>query len=475
MTRIFTFLLASMLSGHCVAAPPPNILFIAIDDLRPSLGCYGDSIAKTPNIDAIARRGFRFEKAYCQQSVCAVSRLSLLTGQRPDTIEVWDLSTSFRKKFPDLVTLPQLFKQNGYYTRSVGKVFHGSGPASLDPPSWTAPPILDGRAKKRYVKQKIGNQKLKQASYESVAVEDTDYTDGLVTAAAVKILKSPLFKESPFFLAVGFRKPHLPFNAPKKYWDLYDRSQFKPPSNQLPLKAPEIATRSWLELEGYQDIPKNLQKDPLNEEKIKLLHHGYYACISYIDHQIGQILRELKEQALSNNTIIVVWSDHGYHLGEQGLWTKGNNYELSTRVPLIISDPRMESQGAASQSIVELLDIYPTLIELGNLNSNQNIQGASLVPLLQDPSTLRNTMALSQWPRDRFKNRHRGHGDIMGYSLRTKRYRYIEWRDWKSSKPLKRELYDHQKDPEEMLNIANEAGNTQLIISLRAKLNKKLN
>ena len=264
MTRIFTFLLASMLSGHCVAAPPPNILFIAIDDLRPSLGCYGDSIAKTPNIDAIARRGVRFEKAYCQQSVCAVSRLSLLTGQRPDTIEVWDLSTSFRKKFPDLVTLPQLFKQNGYYTRSVGKVFHGSGPASLDPPSWTAPPILDGRAKKRYVKHKIGNQKLKQASYESVAVEDTDYTDGLVTAAAVKILKSPLFKESPFFLAVGFRKPHLPFNAPKKYWDLYDRSQFKPPSNQLPIKAPEVATRSWLELEVYQDIPKNLQKDPLN-------------------------------------------------------------------------------------------------------------------------------------------------------------------------------------------------------------------
>src|SRR6056297_722987 len=255
-----------------------NVLFIAIDDLRPTLGCYGDPVAATPNIDRLANRGTLFHRAYCQQAVCSPSRLSLMTGRRPDTIRVWDLRAHFREAIPDVVTLPQHFKNHGYHTQSLGK---------------------------------------------------------------------------PFFLAVGFRKPHLPFCAPQKYWDLYDCAQIPlSVEDKHPQDAPELATRSWKELEGYTDVPDDGQ---LSADKIRELRHGYYACVSYVDALVGRLLDELEKLKLAENTVVVLWGDHGYHLGEQGLWTKANNYELSTRVPLLVAVPGQARTGVKSNALVEFV------------------------------------------------------------------------------------------------------------------------
>ena len=313
---------------------PLNVLFIAVDDLRPALGCYGDRIAKTPNIDALASRGMVFSRAYCQLAVCCPSRLSLLTGLRPDTIRVWDLGTHFREARPDVVTLPQYFQHNGYVTQSLGKILHGSGKPSKDPPSWSVAPRFDSvrDPRVRYaLPTNLQGKGLKRSASEAASVPDSTYIDGIVCDAALEALNELKQKRQPFFLAVGFRKPHLPFCAPQKYWDLYDRKQIPPPvSDRYPLDAPELATRSWMELEGYSDIPTDA---PMSSAKMSELRHGYYACVSYVDALVGRVLEELKSLHLADNTVVVLWGDHGFHLGEQGLWTKANNYELSTRAP----------------------------------------------------------------------------------------------------------------------------------------------
>lgn len=442
-----------------------NVMFIAVDDLRPALGCYGDPIAITPHIDRLASRGTIFRHAFCQQAVCSPSRLSLLTGRRPDTIRVWDLETHFREAIPGLVTLPEHFKNHGYHTQSIGKVFHGSGKPSKDPPSWSVEPQYDIErdARVRYALEvNVRGEGLKRSAAESAEVPDNAYIDGMVCDAAIAALSDlkkradgqhdPESQGQPFFLAVGFRKPHLPFCAPKKYWDLYDRQNIPlPESGRHPDNAPELATRSWNELEGYTDIPDDGQ---LTAVKVRELRHGYYACVSYVDALVGRLLDELESQGLANSTVVVLWGDHGFHLGEQGLWTKANNYELATRVPLIVSAPGQQSIGVSTKALVEFVDIYPTLAEVCHLESPSEVEGTSFRSLLDNPDQVWKSAVFSQYPRDRSSNRHHGHGDFMGYAVRTHPFRYVEWRQWETGQVVATELYDHRSDPGEMRNVA---------------------
>ena len=446
--------------------PPPNVLFIAIDDLRPALGCYGDTQAKTPNLDRLASRGMTFTRAYCQQAVCSPSRLSLLTGRRPDSTRVWDLKSHFRKALPDAVTLPQFFRQAGYHCFGIGKIFHGSGKPSKDPESWSVPPIYDvvRDPTLRYATQhNLSGDGLKRDSTEAAVVPDDAYVDGLVCQAAVKFLRDRHTNPEPFFLGIGFRKPHLPFCAPKRYWQYYDRDQIELPQHlSSPVDAPELATRSWQELEGYRDIPAD---GKLSNSQIRTLHHGYYACVSYVDALVGQILSELQLQRLADNTIVVVWGDHGFHLGEQGLWTKANNYELATRVPLIVALPPQRStstnQGTNShpsgtcQQLVELVDVYPTLVDACGFKVPDGLEGTSMLPLIKDPTRQWKRAVFSQFPRNIQAHRHQSHGDVMGYAVRTEQFRYVEWLDWRSKQAVAVELYDLSSDEIEMTNVAN--------------------
>jgi len=452
-------------------ASPPNVLFIAIDDLRPALGCYGDQTAISPNIDRLASGGTLFNRAYCQQAVCSPSRLSLMTGRRPDTTRVWDLGTHFREALPDVVTLPQHFKHHGYHTRSIGKIYHGGGKPSKDEPSWSEPPIFDVShdPNLRYANpENLTGKGLKRAASEAGNVGDKHYTDGVVCNAALHALDALKEKQKPFFLAVGFRKPHLPFCAPKKYWDLYQRDGIPPPATTThPKDAPELAVRSWMELEGYNDIPKDGKLTPA---KVQELRHGYYACVSYVDALVGRLLKRLEDLGLAENTIICLWGDHGYHLGEQGLWTKANNYELSTRVPLIISVPGQARPGAKTDALVEFVDVYPTLAELCSLPAPDGVDGISLKPLLEDPDRDWKSAAFSQYPRMRKGSRHRSHGDIMGCAIRTDRFRYVEWREWKTGKVEARELYDHQNDPSESRSLAAEPAHAATVKALSKQL-----
>lgn len=448
-----------------------NVLFIAIDDLRPALACYGDPIAITPHIDALARRGTTFTRAYCQQALCSPSRLSLLTGRRPDTIRVWDLATHFRVALPDVVTLPQYFKSQGYHTQSIGKVYHGSGKPSKDPPSWSVPPQYDmvREPQLRYALPKnLQGKGLKRSAAEVADVDDDAYVDGLVCQAALKAIEEAQGRNQPFFLAVGFRKPHLPFCAPLKYWKLYDRGEIPLPAHgEYPLGAPQWATRSWMELEGYTDIAGQI---PLGSAKVQELRHGYYACVSYVDAQVGKLLEELERRELTEQTVIVLWGDHGFHLGEQGLWTKANNYEWATRVPLILSVPSGGPPGTKTDALVELVDLYPTLAEVCGLNPPSGLEGLSLKALIADPSRPWKTAVFSQFPRERTAPRHRDHGEIMGYAVRTPRYRYVEWREWSTEEVVARELYDHEFDPEEMLNVAGQLRYGEVVEEMAGKL-----
>ncbi len=472
---IFKFLIPFLFGFTTCAiaqSAPMNVLFIAIDDLRPALASYGDPIAITPNIDRLAAQGTQFNRAYCQLAVCGPSRLSLLSGRRPDTIKVWDLNSHFRETFPDLVTLPQHFKNNGYYTRSIGKIYHGSGAPMKDPPSWSEEPLYDsGRGHEgRYASaENRAVVTLKRAATEGEDVPDSAFWDGIVCDAAEEELEMLKESQQPFFLGVGFRKPHLPFVAPKKYWDLYDRAGIPAPvTNTHPEGAPEFALRTWNEIEGYIDIPKELYE--ISPEKIQELHHGYYACVSYIDTLVGRLIDTLEALDLRDNTVVCFWSDHGFHLGEQGLWAKANNYELAARVPLIISTPGQKSKGDPTNALVELVDLYPTLTELCGLPLSPELEGISLKPLLDDPHREWKSAAFNQYPRDYTGIRHKKQGDVMGYAIRTDRYRYVKWHEWSSGKALAHELYDQTNDPNEMNNIAMNPEYSSLLTQLQDQL-----
>jgi iduronate 2-sulfatase len=436
-----------------------NVLFIMADDLRVELGCYG-SIARTPNIDALARRGVRFTRAYCQQALCNPSRSSMLTGRRPDSLHVWANSTHFRERNPDVVTLPQWFKQHGYETRCVGKIFHNWHTQEKgDRRSWSADEFLHyanhGDDEPRVVgplpqnfAQGIGRNYGKVPVTECRDVPDEAYYDGRVAAEAQRVLRE--IRDRPFFLAVGFWKPHAPFNAPKKYWDLYERAQLPAWDGSRPEGAPEVAFHDNREILG---IPPN--QVTITREQAGEMRHGYFAAVSFLDTQVGKLLATLDELGLSSNTIIVFVSDHGYHLGEHGLWAKTSCFEWDAQVPLIISVPAGAASGAAATGLVELVDLFPTLIELCGLPTPQGLEGTSLVPMLQDPNRELKEAAYTQHPRPNYYDRTpSGVPEVMGYSVRTRQGRYTEWRRWDSGEVVAVEYYDHRTDPHETHNQA---------------------
>ena len=460
----------------------PNILFIIVDDLRPELGCYGTPLIRTPNIDAVARRGVTFTRAYCQQSLCNPSRASVLTGTRPDTIRVWDQSTHFRDSKPDVATIPQYFKSRGYETAGVGKVFHTS---LEDPPSWSlskpalriqseyaSPEIRKRTARRAGVAQMLGKSEgwiesvLQGPAVESYDAPDGKYLDGKVTEAGLKLLRRMGGKKKPFFLAVGYYKPHLPFVAPKKYWDLYDPQEIPMAANNFPPRdAPPFALNDMFELacyEGFSHVHRASQKG-LSEYNARLLKHGYYACVSFVDAQVGRLLAELDRLKLRENTIVVIWGDHGWKLGEHRAWGKQTNYEVDTRAPLIISAPGASNGSHSQAALVECVDIFPTLCELAGLAGPQGLEGLSLGPLLDGRPRPWKIAAFSQFPRG-FQ------GKIMGRSIRTERFRYVEWRGWISGRFIAREVYDHETDPQENVNIANRPENEDLVRSLASIL-----
>jgi len=429
-----------------------NVLFIAVDDLRPQLGCYGQKQIISPNIDRLAARGLLFERTYCQQAVCAPSRASLLSGTRPDTTKIYDLNTPLRKAMPHIVTLPQHFKNNGYETISIGKIYHHPND---DSEGWSAEPYRAGTfpegawkgrgyltqeaiaQMEQYNKAKP-NMQGRGPAFEAADVPDSAYPDGSNTEYAIKQLRR--LKDKSFFLAMGFYKPHLPFNAPKKYWDLYDPADIKLADNPfIPKNAPSYATTDWGELRNYYGIPK---KGPCSDELARQLIHGYYACVSYTDAMIGSLLDELDRLDLQDNTVIILWGDHGWKLGEHAGWCKHTNFELDTHVPMILSVPGMKTAGQRSWALTEYVDIYPTLCDACGLEIPGHLEGLSMVPLLDDPDRQWKKAAFSQYPR----------GNVMGYTMRTERFRYTEWQDRKTKKVMARELYDHQKDPQENIN-----------------------
>jgi iduronate 2-sulfatase len=430
----------------------PNVLLIIADDLRTELGCYG-SPAKTPHIDRLAKRGMLFERAYCQQALCNPSRSSFLSGQRPDTLGLWCNGIHFRDLKPNVVTLPELFKKNGYVTRDVGKIFHNWHTAVKgDPQAWSAPEFLhyENHASDKPLLPGMKVEALKELAKApkctQVDVPDEAFFDGRVAAEAIRVLEE--VQDQPFFLAVGFWKPHAPFNAPKKYWDLYDRAALPKLEARRPTKGPEIARHDGRELLGFDDTRIELTADQAAEWR-----HGYFANTSYMDTQVGKLLDALQKSKAAENTLVVFMSDHGYHLGEHHLWAKTSCYELDARVPLIIIPPGGANAGSRVSSLIELVDLYPTLAGCCGLTVGQRLDGVSLAPLLKEPTSKWKEAAFTQHPRpayyDRTPSKTPSH---MGYSVRTPTVRYTEWRDWTSGKVTARELYEHDRDPQELNN-----------------------
>ncbi len=443
-------------------ASPPNVLLLLVDDLKPSFGAYGEKWVHSPNLDRLAASGMRFDHAYCNQAVCAPSRNNLLIGSRSTSTGVYSLGYHIRKAIPDVVTLPQHFKNNGYHSAGIGKVFHIGHGNINDELSWSVPfqpdkvidyvleDSTDGqltREEAYFSNQKLGQIKTlpRGAAWEKADVEDGAYADGRIATEGIRRLRNYHKSKTPFFLALGFTKPHLPFCAPSKYWDLYDRSQLPTASfTQPPEAAPKYAGKTLGELNQYKPVP---QTGPLSEEMTRTLIHGYYASLSYMDAQVGRVLNELERLQLQNDTIIVLWGDHGYHLGDHGSWTKHTNYEQANRIPLVIVAPGKTRPGTSNQSPVETVDIYPTLCELAGLPANkmpQPIDGDSLVPILEGKADTVSDHVYHCFPKS----------GKLGRAIRTKRYRMVEWKPFQSSKSVEYELYDYQTDPLETKNIA---------------------
>ncbi|MDO7085171.1 sulfatase [Pseudocolwellia sp. AS88] len=514
----------------------PNILFIAIDDLRPELGSYGSDIAISPNLDRIAAAGLQFNKAYTQQPICGPSRASLMTGGRPDSIGVTRNKTYFRDLNPNIITLPQHFRENGYETAFAGKIYHDSDKRMVDAAhSWSKMKpakmpkrtieLFDGFALKEnqdvtrqaradlyknYGESSISGVRslAKGPAFESADVPDNAYDDGYNTDVAIEMMKEMAANpDKPFFLALGMKKPHLNWVAPKKYWDMYDPEDIKlSTQTEAPEGSSTLGLHPSFELRVRHGIPK---MGPLGDDLSVKLKHAYLACISYVDAQIGRIVGELEKAGLRENTIIIVWSDHGWHLGEMGTWGKATNYEIATRVPLMIWTPDMPdiNRGVQTEALVELVDIYPTLAELAGLTLPKHLDGQSFAPLLDNPEREWKQAAFSQFPTPALREwasvalkpamRNTYFGDlikvmegrikedpkvewnrelleeyVMGYAMRTQRYRLIAWKDVRDldKAPIDVELYDHNVDPTETKNIAAEHPKLveQLLVQLKA-------
>jgi iduronate 2-sulfatase len=515
--------LCSLVSGQAANKPSrPNVLFIALDDLGPYLNCYGKPEVISPNIDRLASRGLLFNRAYSQQAICNASRASLLTGLRPDSTGVYDLRHHFREKVPEVVTLPQYFKQAGYHTQALGKIYHeafdrneaatNNGVNLDDAPSWSVP---SWRGQPRYYYTERGvaearrvfasrmmkpgqtpddwvNYLVRGLATEAPDVPDNVLHDGYLTDRAITTLQDLAKNRSageggaaqPFFLAVGFLKPHMPFIAPKKYWDLYDRSKITLAENNFPPRdAPPIASQVfWNEARAQSDVPAN---GPILPEQSRELRHGYYACVSFVDAQIGRIMDELARLGLSENTIVVLWGDHGYSLGENSIWAKCTNFETSVRAPLIISTPGGRAAGRKTDALVEFVDIYPTLCDLAGLPAPAKVEGSSMAPLFDQPDRPWKPAAFSQYYRQAFPKYRviplaianpEGYSEYpkdatMGYSMRTDRYRFTVWQSAANAEQIIGvELYDHVTDPAENVNVAGLPENAALVQDLQHQL-----
>ena len=491
LTILAALMLAPLAALH--AASKPNVLFIAVDDLRPEMGCYGNKVVKTPNLDRIAARGMVFNRAYVQQAVCSPSRTSLLTGRRPDATKVWDLETHFRVALPNTVTLPQHFKANGYHTAALSKIYHKgfedgrswnephwypSGNAvDTDPVDWTKQiKTKHSVTVEEYSKAVSPDDNDKPATrpngkpakrgpaFEVSPKSDDELPDGATAAEAVKRLHDLKTKGKPFFLAVGFLKPHLPFVAPKKYWDLYDPNQIPlPTTDHLPKGAPEFAGHNNSELHNYPGVPKG---EPIPADFAKQLRHGYYACISYTDAQVGRLLDALDREGLADNTVIVLWGDHGWQLGDHGLWHKHTNFEIATRAPLLISVPKAKTAGQKCNAPVEFVDVYPTLADVCGLAIPAGLDGSSLKKFIENPAAPATKVAISQYPR----NAGPSGGSVMGYSIRDDRWRATFWRERNGTKIVATELYDEQNDPSETVSLHDQPEHKALLETLAKSL-----
>ena len=525
MSLITIALALLLVASGAQAAKAPNILFIGIDDLRPELGCYGSEVAITPNLDALAKSGLLFNRAYCQQAICGPSRASFLTGLRPDTSGITHNYVKIRDLNPEVVTLPQHFGSKGYQTVYFGKIFHHG---DKDPASWNRQPsgtrdkdpdgfaLPENQRIKKETHQKMVAKygdvaKLGLAmgpAYECADVPDNTYSDGYNTDLAIATLKELVAEDDkPFFLALGLNKPHLNWVAPKRYWDLYEREKIPMPAQTRgPEDGATVGLHPSFELRVRAGIPKTGEIPP---DLSRTLMHAYLACVSYVDAQIGRMIAALDESGVRDNTIIIVWSDHGYHLGDMGIWGKATNYELGTRVPLMIWTPDMPagSRGKTTDALVELIDMYPTLCDLAGLEIPTHVEGSSFGPLLENPSRKWKPAAFSQFPSpalrewgsfpirpamretyfgpllDEVEGRIRKQmGDkwdrglfednLTGYAMRTDHYRIIAWKDTRhpQAKPIFIELYDHQSDPSETRNVANQ--HPELVAKLLSQMKK---
>jgi iduronate 2-sulfatase len=470
MKTTFALALTVLVSVFCslaYSAEHPNILLICVDDLKPLLGCYGDTLVKSPNIDRLAKRGLRFDMAYCNQAVCAPSRHALMVGLRPQTLGIYDLSTRFRTVTPDAVTWPQHFMANGYRAEAMGKIYHHGHGNGDDTASWSVPEWKVDRAgvqtyhdptsqPKGKDKGKDKDEESRGAAYESADVPDEAYIDGALVGVAKERITALKALGKPWFLGVGFIKPHLPFVAPKKYWDLYQRSAFAIPSREVPVGAPTYAPQFGGELRQYMDIPKD---GPLSDDLTRTLIHGYHAATSYMDAQVGKVLDALDASGQADNTIIILWGDHGWHLGDHGMWCKHTNYEQAAKIPLIIAGPGI-TPGSSTTALMETVDLYPTISEFAGLPAPTKVDGRSQADVLRGKPGTRDHI-IHVYPR----------GQRVGRAIRTERWRLVEWKiPGAAPETAELELYDYQNDPLETKNLA--ASNPTVVTELRAILAK---
>lgn len=475
-SKLYIFILGFFFSCNQQTNAKKNILMIIVDDMRPEIGSWGKEIIKTPNIDALVKNGISFKRAYAQYANCSPSRMSFLTGISPERLGHKG-NLNEKKEFKNHVTMPGHFKKNGYFTASFGKVYHN---INDDKKSWDYIYDVDLNDDQQipwecYALEK--NKKLKGFSRPAVEFSEEpieNYNDHKISVHAIKQLEK--VKDKPFFMAVGFRKPHLPFAAPQKHWDMYKRKELSVTKfNDAPLNGDSIVYQ-WSELASYQHYYENYFSNNYRNSKVSFedaieLRHGYFASISYIDELVGNLIKKLKELQLDKNTIIVFMSDHGFHLGEQQIWGKHSSYELSTNVPLIIVDPSQKNRGTECDSFVELLDIYPTLSELVKTEKPKNIDGRSLSSFFEKPKKGNRKFAYSQY--QSFQN-NRLFTNYMAYAIYSNNFNYIEWQDLKNNrKVVQRELYKMGDSRFEKENISSQIESSNTIKELSLMIKKK--
>ena len=432
-----------------------NVLFIMVDDLRPELNIYGQNKISSPNIDALANSGITFNRAYCNVPVCGASRASLLTGIRPTSNRFLTYFSSIKKEAPNVLNLVQHLKNEGYTTISNNKITH----LKNDIDEWDEEWYPSKNGWRNYISEenitleengKHGN------AYENIDVKDDAYDDGKTANKSIEDLKKLKKEGNPFFLAVGFVKPHLPFNAPKKYWDLYDAEKIELPKNSVfPKSAPQKANHKWGELRYYNQVPKQGQ---VSETMAKKLIHGYYASVSYVDAQIGKVINAIDNLGLRDNTVIVLVGDHGWSLMEHGLWVKHSNFEVALQVPLIVSASNIP-KNKKTNSIAELVDLYPSICELANISQPTHLEGESFVNALKNPSKIYKNTALARYHK--------------GETLVADSYFYTEWN--KKGKTIAKMLYDHKIDPDENRNLVLESAYNHIVDSLSILHKQKFN